>query len=124
MTLGEKLAEIRQDKGLTQREVADFLCCASTTVSGYEQNTRESSIDILMKYAQVFHVTTDYLLGLTESPLSLSFLDSEFCDGISIRTMVDLLTKIKSEHRVAAFTVLNCMTGDQVKPEKKGDHKV
>ena len=123
MTLGEKLAEIRQDKGLTQQDVADVLHCASTTVAGYEQNARDPSTEMLMKYAQHFNVTTDYLLGLAESSVTVAFLNDEFAQGTSFLSVMNDLSKLKPEYRNALFTVLKCMVAEQEKSCKKGDYK-
>jgi len=123
MTLGEKLAELRQDKGLTQQNVADILHCASTTIAGYEQNARDPSTEMLVKYAQYFNVTTDYLLGLAEPTVTCLFLNDEFVEGTSFLTVMNDLSKLKPEYRNALSTVLKCMVAEQEKPCKKGDCK-
>ena len=50
---------------LTQKQVADRIGLAISAVSSYESGTRYPSYDVLIKLAQIFHVSTDYLLGLT-----------------------------------------------------------
>ena len=62
MNLGEKLKQLRLEKNLTQKQLADRLGVAISAISSYE--TRCPTFDTLIKYARIFHVSTDYLLGL------------------------------------------------------------
>ena len=61
---GTKIKGLRQQAGLTQKQLADRLWLSKATVSYYEQSLRYPSPEILVKLAGVFHVTTDYLLGI------------------------------------------------------------
>ena len=64
MNFGERLRELRKGKGLTQQQLADRLSVAKSIVSYYESGDRFPSYDVLIRIAGLFHVTTDYLLGL------------------------------------------------------------
>ena len=61
-----KIRDIREDKDLTQKQVAQILNCTQQTYSRYE--TGEITIDIfnLIKLANFYNTSTDYLLGLTD----------------------------------------------------------
>lgn len=61
-----KLKELRIEKGSTQRDVADFVCCTPLTYSRYEREEREPDIDMLCRLADYFQVTVDYLIGHTK----------------------------------------------------------
>lgn len=63
--MGEKLKSLRIEKKLTQRQVADRIGLAISAVSSYESGARYPSYDTLIKLSRIFHVSTDYLLGLT-----------------------------------------------------------
>lgn len=58
-----KLKEIRQIKGISQQAVADYLHCSVVSYSRYETGNRSPSLDLLVKIADFFDVTVDYLLG-------------------------------------------------------------
>ena len=64
--MGEKLKSFRIEKKLTQKQVADRIGLAISAVSSYESGTRYPSYDVLVKLARIFHVSTDYLLGITD----------------------------------------------------------
>ena len=51
---------------MTQKQVADRIGLAISAVSSYEAGTRYPSYEVLIKLARIYHVSTDYLLGMTE----------------------------------------------------------
>lgn len=61
---GDRLKELRTQNGLTQKELGDRIGLTKSVVSYYEQQTRTPSPEILIKLAAIFHVTSDYLLGI------------------------------------------------------------
>lgn len=77
--LGDKLKKLRETAGLQQVQVAKLLGLERTTVYHYEYGDRQPSLDTLVRYAEIFHVTTDYLLGrATRDMIDVSGLsDSE-----------------------------------------------
>lgn len=62
----KRLQSLRKDAGLKQSDLAEALHSNNATISTYE-NGREPSFDVLIDFAKFFHVTTDYLLGLSSS---------------------------------------------------------
>ena len=60
---GEILAELRQDRGLTQRDLAKLFFVTPGTISNYEKGRHLPDAERLIKIADYFSVTTDYLLG-------------------------------------------------------------
>ena len=64
--LGHRLKELRAEKKLTQKEVAEYLRISSVTDLRYEKEQREPSLELLAELAIFFGVSTDYLLGLKE----------------------------------------------------------
>jgi len=66
--LGDKIKLLREDRGVSQLELAKILEVGNSTLSMYESNTRKPDYEVIKKIADYFNVTTDYLLGLTEVP--------------------------------------------------------
>ena len=58
-----KLRELREQKGVTQKEVATAVGCTSTVYSRYERGEREPDIGMLCCLADYFDVTLDVLVG-------------------------------------------------------------
>ena len=61
---GIRLRELRRRKKMTQAQGAKRLNLSKTAVSGYENNTKTPSVDVLIQLSILYGVTTDYLLGL------------------------------------------------------------
>lgn len=72
---GNRLKELRQNAGLSQKQLADKLWITKAAVSYYELSERNPSPEILIKIAKVFHVTTDYLLGIEDEQKYLDVSD-------------------------------------------------
>lgn len=64
LTFGEKLKELREKSGLTQRQLAAQIGIGKSTLAMYESKDRMPSPAMLIKISAVFHVSTDYLLGI------------------------------------------------------------
>ena len=76
--LNVRIKELRIAHNLTQVEFANKLSVAKQTVSNWENNNIQPSIDMLIKIADYFGVSTDYLLGRSnDNSLDISKLTSE-----------------------------------------------
>ena len=64
----QRIRDLREDRDLKQRQVAEFLNCSQQVYSNYELGQRDIPTDILIKLADFYSVSTDYLLGLTNNP--------------------------------------------------------
>ena len=77
-TVGERIADLRSVKGWNQKELAKRMELAPSQLSRIESGeTKNISSDILVKLAKVFHVSTDYILGLTTVSVPKSYDISE-----------------------------------------------
>ncbi len=64
--LGEQIKRLRMCKGLTQVEMAKIFGVTKQSVSNWENENIMPSIELLIKIAKFFNVSTDYILGLSE----------------------------------------------------------
>ncbi len=67
MTLGEKLKHLRQDKSLTQKDLADKLHVSFQTISKWENGENEPDISTLRELAKLFDCSVDYLINEDET---------------------------------------------------------
>ena len=61
-----RLRDLREDSDLKQKQLADYLHIKQNTYSQYENGQRQLPIDVLIKLAKYYKVSTDYILGLTD----------------------------------------------------------
>lgn len=92
MDFGDKLKDLRQQAGLTQKQLADQLGVTKSVVSFYERSERTPSPDVLRKLAAVFHMSTDFLLDIDRvKRIDISGLDDNDIQLVSM--LVDTLRK-------------------------------
>ena len=72
---GMRLKELRQNAGLSQEQLANRIHVSKAAISNYELYNRNPSPDILVKLARIFHVSTDYLLGVEVKRQSVDVTD-------------------------------------------------
>ncbi|MDY4954708.1 MAG: helix-turn-helix transcriptional regulator [Candidatus Onthomonas sp.] len=66
--LGQRINELRLALGWSQVELAKRLNVSKQTVSNWENDNIQPSIEMLVRLSKIFNVATDYLLGLDEIP--------------------------------------------------------
>jgi transcriptional regulator with XRE-family HTH domain len=68
MLRGDRLRALRERKGFTHSELAEQLNLGVRQIARYESEETDPSGEIVGRIAQVFNVSSDYLLGLTDDP--------------------------------------------------------
>ena len=61
-----RIRDLREDRNLTQSEVAKYLHIKQNTYSQYENEQRQLPISVLISLAKFYKTSTDYILGLTD----------------------------------------------------------
>lgn len=81
--LSKRIYEIRMSFGWTQVQLAQKVGVTKQTVSNWENDNIQPSIDMLIKISKIFNVSTDYLLGLTPTnSINVDGLPIEFVSHI------------------------------------------
>ena len=92
--LCERIRQLRQDRGLSQVDLAKRLNVTKQSVSNWENDNIQPSIEMLQKLSDVFSVSTDYLLGRENRRyLEISGLTDE--EIAHIQTIVSDITKYR-----------------------------
>lgn len=65
-----RLKDIREDNDITQKTLSEYLNIRQNTYSQYETGQRQIPIDTLIRLAVYFDTSTDYILGLTDTPVN------------------------------------------------------
>lgn len=108
--LGNRIKSLREAKGLKQEELAQKVSVSPSAIGMYETNKREPNNEIILKLAEFFNVSTDYLLGKSDirnpeelknvsfanaSGLDTTGLDEE--DLKELQKQVDYIKKLKGK---------------------------
>lgn len=63
-----RLRDLREDHDMTQRQLAEQLHISQNTYSQYENGVRQLPIEVLIQLSEIYNVSTDYILRLTNNP--------------------------------------------------------
>jgi len=74
--LGDRIKLLRNEQGMTQEQLGDYLNLSRSSVKGYENDGVEPSLSVLVKLADIFNVSLDYLLGRTKEKHNLNLLET------------------------------------------------
>ena len=89
MNIGNKIKNYRENKKMTQKEIAEILGVEPATVSKYESNTIEPSIENLKKLAEIFEMSVDELMQIKtgtkqEEKKGVSEMIELICKAVSL----------------------------------------
>lgn len=106
---GDPLAELRQDKKLTQKQLAKIIYVTPGTICNYENNVRYPDVEKLVALADYFDVTVDYLLGRSNANLSPSVFDEAISSGKTVGAFIQDFKELSPERQQILLQVMQDM---------------
>ena len=97
MGFGERLAELRKDRGLKQKDIATLLNVAVSTVSNYETDSHEPDLENLCRLANLLGVSTDYLLGRTDIKSDINTLNEPLSSDLTKADVLRMMEQFSQE---------------------------
>lgn len=82
MAFGDRLAELLDEKEISQKDFAAQLNIAPTTLNGYIKNKRQPDFELVVRIASVLKVSTDYLLDCQSDTIHLSAKERGLVESI------------------------------------------
>lgn len=110
----KNLINLRKSKGISQQELADFLKVKQAVISHFETGRNEPDVNTLIKLADFFHCSVDYLIGHQSN-------DIVYFDSLTSvqKKLVELIQKLNDEQGLIVIGYLSDMLKipyEQVKP--------
>ena len=110
MNINERLKLLRQSKNLTQNEAANLLNVSLSSYQKYERdkNNITPSLEVLIKLADFYHVTTDYLLGRETNEIeNIDRLANEFNMTALEKKILDNYLSLPKQMRIDLMEFLH-----------------
>lgn len=63
-----RIRDMREDNDLTQKQISSIISCDQSLYSKYERGEREIPLSLIIKLADYYNTSVDYLIGRTENP--------------------------------------------------------
>lgn len=103
----DRLKELREEKGLTQMQLAEILNISKGAIANYESGLREPKDNRLWKkIASYFNVTVDYLMDIPDIPTILA-ADTASLDGKPVIIASDTIDKTQQHRNALADKIRN-----------------
>lgn len=93
--LSDRLKKLRQEKRLRQDQVAALVGVTKSTVSTWESDIRQPSYQVLIQLANLYHVSTDYLLGRSHDRI----VDLSGLTDAEVALIAELVSSMKAKNR-------------------------
>ncbi len=100
MEFGQRLKELRKNAGLSQKQLGQLVGVTKSVISFYELQDRSPSPLVLIKLSGVFHVTTDYLLGIDRRET----IDTAGLSEKDVQMLQLLASHLREKNRLTALT--------------------
>ena len=92
--IGDRLKKIREQKGYSQRDIAAILGVSRSAVGNWEQGAREPDRKTIQRLSELYDVTSDYLIGITDDPMTHEEFNRKLEEG---KKMFELAMEAKPE---------------------------
>lgn len=105
------IAELRKDRGLLQKELAQLLDVSIGTISNYETGVHNPEIETLIKLADYFNVSVDYMLGRIKFKISLDALIQPVVDNknLTAEAMLNDILTLSTDSKKALIEYLGLL---------------
>lgn len=97
MNIGDTIYKQRKALHLRQEDVANYLHVSKSTFCNYENNVHEPPLDTLVSLADLFNVSTDYLLGRTDLNCNFSILNETIDGQITYSNLINTVNELNKE---------------------------
>lgn len=109
MNITTVLSQLREERGIYQKELAAYLNVSVGTISNYEKGVHQPDLDTLIRLSKFYGVTTDYLLGLTKYPGRPEVLSRRITKGYPVTRFFQLLDSLSESRRIFLAQFLRFM---------------
>lgn len=109
MNFGELLAELRKDNGMKQKDLAELLSVSVGTISNYETGVHFPDYPTLIKLADMFHVSTDYLLSRTKMRFDINRLNENIGKNLTVGQIVNITLALNEENRASLTDIMDLL---------------
>ena len=99
MVTGKRIAMLRKEKGWGQKNLASLLKVSVSTVSNYEQGVHLPDLPMLCRLTELFGVSADYLLGITDCRKNMREPDECMVGEYSFKDFDDIVVSMDKPKR-------------------------
>lgn len=118
--IGNIIAKLRMENGLKQNKLSSLLCMSPSNVSNYENGNYWPDLATLCKIADLFHVTTDFLLGRTGYRCPPEILDQYLTPDYKLYHIINTLLSLETNSLDTVTKFVNYLKAEEAAPQRDG----
>ncbi len=119
MFLAERIKELRENKNLSQSDLASEMHISQSSISEYESGNQQPPLAMLIQLADFFNVNIDYLLGRTNIRVSIENLKQKLTTNSGCVTIDDFIRLTEDEKEAIGNLILSFKKYQASKKEHK-----
>lgn len=109
-SLGYKIYELRENRYVGQKELARLSHVSISTISNYENNVHQPALRTLIKIADYFNVSVDYLLNRTNYQYPMSYLEQPLIDDYTCSDVLNTVIQLSKPSRINLMEQLDMLS--------------
>lgn len=119
MNFGDVLFQLRTERGIYQKELAEYLDVSIGTISNYENGVHYPDLKSLCRIAEYFNVSADYLLGITTNSMPIDSLNVKLSDGYTVGGVLNSILELSQSGRKKMSKYLTMIRICEEMPQKE-----
>lgn len=119
MSFGERLLKLRTERGIYQKELAEYLSVSVGTISNYENSVHSPDLETLCRFAEYFRVSTDFLLELTDNAESMENLNVQLSESRTVGNTLNAIQDLTMDGRRRVVKYLTMIKMYEEMPQKE-----
>lgn len=112
MSFSNTLKELREKNGYTQKRLGELLHVSKNSISHYELGKSMPDIIVLIEMTDIFDVSMDFLLGLTDFNLSKDLLNKSLDKTVKVGNVLESILRLDKEHRSDVLKLMRYIEKD------------
>lgn len=119
MSFGDKLFQLRTERGIYQKELAEYLAVSIGTISNYENCVHSPDLETLCRFAEYFQVSTDFLLELTDNAETMENLNVQLSESHTVGNALNAIQELSMPGRQKIIKYLTMINIYEEMPKKE-----
>lgn len=117
----ERIKELRENMNVSQSKLANDLLIGQSTMSEYENGVKQPPISVLIKIADYFNVSLDYLTGRTNIKMTISTLQDKLVTESGNKMSIRDIIQLDSDEKEAIINLIKLFNKTKI---SLGDKKI
>lgn len=109
ISLGSRILALRKQKNIGQKEFAIYLHVSISTISNYENDVHAPDLPTLIKIADYFNVSTDYLLNRTQCIYPVAALDTQYIGSYTAANVLNTTLQLTAPSQTDLVNYLSML---------------